>query len=303
MVHALVVVPDEADLSEIGWEELLDAFLTSYCESRETRRIYGHALREAHRVLGVDRPSDLTGLMLARYRAWVLDHPWAPATMALKITALRSFLRWTRSLGAHGISGDLVEMTLRRPRSTVVTPYRPLSERESALLLMAAPPGRDHLLLLVMLGAGLRISEAMALDARDFIDGEVPMLVVRQGKGRKDRIVPLAEYVAQVARIHLEAMAGREPMFVAKLTGRRLSRRGIDRLVHGMVDQAGLGHVPISAHCLRHTFAIRALRCGGEIVAISKLLGHSNLATTQRYVDHLQLPDLLRAVPPEPLCA
>jgi integrase/recombinase XerD len=56
----------------------------------------------------------------------------------------------------------------------------------------------------------------------------------------------------------------------------------------------------VSPHCFRHSFAVRALRHGGNVVSVSKLLGHASITTTQRYVDHLATTELLATVPPLP---
>ena len=63
---------------------------------------------------------------------------------------------------------------------------------------------------------------------------------------------------------------------------------------------AGIEAKVISPHTLRHTFAVRALRAGHDVEAVRRLLGHASIATTQRYVDHLELGELRAAVPPLP---
>jgi len=82
---------------------------------------------------------------------------------------------------------------------------------------------------------------------------------------------------------------------------RRLSTRAVSYLVAQGVARAGVKGKRISPHACRHTFAIRCLRTGGSIVAIAKLLGHSSIATTQLYVNHLALSELRDAVPPLPM--
>jgi len=278
------------------WEVLLDAFVTSALDSRSTRVAYRYALAEAGRVLGVTHLHDLTGLMLARYRAWVLEQRWAPGFQALKISALRSFLRWTRALGAHDLNSDVLAACLRVPRSSVVVPYEALGDAEAAALVAVASTPRDRALLLVMLGAGLRVSEVVALDCGDLLAGDPPVLHVRQGKGRKDRVVPLRPGVATA--LFAQRAGDRGPLFVTNRDGLRLRRRAVEEEVRRLVLKAGIGR-RITPHSLRHTFAIRAFRHGGEVLAISKLLGHSSMATTLRYLDHLHLPDLAQSLPPD----
>jgi site-specific recombinase XerD len=161
-----------------------------------------------------------------------------------------------------------------------------------------------------MLGAGLRVSEVVGLDVRDVIldhDGE-GLVHVRQGKGRKDRIVPLRSEVTELLRSYLAA-TGRAlgqfgPLFRAHDRGaslrarRRLAARAVGYVVHEAAARAGIAAKAISPHSLRHTMAIRSLRGGASVVAVSKVLGHASIATTQRYLDHLELGEL-RAVLPE----
>ncbi len=98
-----------------------------------------------------------------------------------------------RTMGAHGLSSDVVDAALRTARATVRRPYQVLSEPEVATVLQAADNPRDAALLAVLLGAGLRVSESSGLDVADVVvdqDGDTA-LYVRQGKGRKDRVVPI----------------------------------------------------------------------------------------------------------------
>jgi site-specific recombinase XerD len=83
----------------------------------------------------------------------------------------------------------------------------------------------------------------------------------------------------------------------------RLSTRAVGYLVRRALEKAGLAAKAISPHSLRHTYAIRALRAGGNVIAVQKLLGHASVATTQRYLDHLALGELRAAVPPLPMSA
>jgi site-specific recombinase XerD len=83
----------------------------------------------------------------------------------------------------------------------------------------------------------------------------------------------------------------------------RLSTRAVGYLVRRAMQRAGLAAKAISPHALRHTYAIRALRAGGNVIAVQKLLGHASVATTQRYLDHLTLGELRAAVPPLPMRA
>src|SRR5690606_8973996 len=137
------------------------------------------------------------------------------------------------------------------------------------------------------------------------------VLTVRQGIGRKDRIVPVGPEVDKLLRTHVSA-TGRHHGADCRLvlaTDRAaphrkvaaLSTRTLSRVVKQLAADAGIEAKRISPHALRHTFALRTLRSGANVVAVARLLGHANIATTQRYVDHLSASELRDAIPPLPL--
>jgi site-specific recombinase XerD len=191
-----------------------------------------------------------------------------------------------------------------------------LSEEElAALLAAAAGHGRDRALLAILLGAGLRASEAVALDVADLrLDGSGGWyLHIRQGKGGRDRQVPLRAPVAAAVRAYLDATSRplRAPgaLFLAEdraaatRPSRRMTPRALGHLVQKYVGPAAIEGKHLSPHSCRHTFALRALRSGSDLVAVSKLLGHAQVTTTQVYLDHLTMEDLRGALPDLPLGA
>jgi integrase/recombinase XerD len=222
-------------------------------------------------------------------------------------------LAWSRTLGAHRLSSDVIRTALKTPKAVVKRPYRTLGESDIAAVLTTASTARDRALLAVLLGAGLRAAEVVGLDVTDLHDDPEGGLViaVRRGKGRKDRQVPVQFDVSRLLLAYL-ADTGRRlgdpgPLFrahdrgAAERTRSRLSTRAIGYLVRRALERAGLAAKVISPHSLRHTYALRALRAGGNVIAVQKLLGHASVATTQRYLDHLALSELRAAVPPLPM--
>ena len=128
-----------------------------------------------------------------------------PSNAAQALAALRGFLRWSGVLGAHHLPGDAWREALRAPRVHVERPYTPASEAEVAALMTAATTARDRALLGVMLGGGLRVSEVSGLDVSDVLENVSggAALYVRQGKGRKDRTVPVRAEVLTMIRSYL----------------------------------------------------------------------------------------------------
>jgi site-specific recombinase XerD len=292
------------------WEAVLEAYLDGATDSPSTRRAYGRAVRDALTALEVTTLAELTGAELARYRAAVTaSTSHAPASQALALAGLRSFLKWAGIMGAHGMSADVVTLALRTPTSRVRKPYNVLAETEVGAILRAADNDRDRALLAIMLGAGLRVSEVTGLDVSDLLEDSEggAALYVRHGKGRKDRTVPVQPEVGALVRRYLASTRRRlgdtGPMFrahdraAAKLARGRLTARAAGDVVRRTAHRAGIDAKAVSPHALRHTFAIRALRNGADIVAVAKLLGHASVVTTQRYLDHLETAELRTAIP------
>jgi site-specific recombinase XerD len=292
---------------------VLRAYLAAAVDAGNTRRAYARHLAGALAFMGETTITTLTGAHLAAYRAHVTSAALAPASQSQALAALRSFLAWSGAMGAHTLPGDVIRAALRTPKAEVRRPYAVLSELEIAPILAAAQAPRDRAILAVMLGGGLRVAEVVGLDVGDVQedgDGET-VLYIRQGKGRKDRTVPIRADVARLVRTYLHSTGRRlgeaGPLFRAHDRGagsrvrRRLSARAVGYLVARCTAAAGVDAKSISPHSLRHTYALRALRAGGNVVAVSKLLGHASVSTTQRYVDHLQLAELRAVVPPLPV--
>lgn len=153
----------------------------------------------------------------------------------------------------------------------------------------AAAALRDQALLEIIYGSGLRVSEACHLDAGDLSHDTV---TVRQGKGRKDRIVPLGSkaHAAVEAWMRIRRPLASEPLalFLSR-RGRRLDSREVRRLLGRR--EADTGVTPVSPHALRHSFATHLLGEGAGLREIQEMLGHASLRTTQRYahvdIDHL----------------
>jgi len=294
------------------WTRVVDTFLEAAIDSPNTRRAYRRHLYDALGWMGCATLAELHGASLTAYRFHLTSSALSPASQSQALAALRAFLRWAQSMGAHFLNGDVLRTALRTPKTSVARPYAVLSDREITAVINATTTPRDRALLTVLLGSGLRVSEVVGLDVADVIedaDGET-MLYVRMGKGRKDRTVPIRLEAALVIRAYL-ASTGRRlgddgPLFRAhdraasKLPRGRLTARAVGQLVARVTQQAGVDAKRISPHSLRHTYAIRMVRSGAPLVAVQKILGHASITTTARYADHLEMAELRAAIPALP---
>ena len=144
----------------------------------------------------------------------------------------------------------------------------------------------------VLLQTGLRASELCGLWVGDVTfaePGQPALLLVRQGKGKKDRVVPLPPRAEQAVQAYLatrDAWGPRDPLFVKGEQGLPLTRQGLGSVLARLY--AGCGIVGASVHTLRHTFATHSLRKGVSLPVVQAVLGHSTLVSTERYLHLLR---------------
>lgn len=154
---------------------------------------------------------------------------------------------------------------------------------------------RDYAMITLMLLAGLRVAECAALDVDDIVIGERSgHVLVRDGKGEKERKVPLtAELVRPALKAWIEIRsASASALWLGKQT-ERLSPRSIERIVKAVSSR--IGSPDITPHCLRYEFGKNLQRKGMDIVDISRLLGHTSIEVTKRYL-RSSMDDLLSAM-------
>jgi integrase/recombinase XerD len=145
---------------------------------------------------------------------------------------------------------------------------------------------RNYAVVQLLLQAGLRVSEAAALRLEDLEIHERQGRVHTRGKGNKERYVPLNATARRALHAYLEARettGTQDPVFLSE-TGTALSIRSIQSLITELARRAHLSRIPVSAHTLRHTFALGYLKQNpGKLVELATLLGHESLDTTAIY--------------------
>lgn len=241
--------------------------------------------------------ADVSADSIGRYQ--IVRASKAPATIAKDLSAIRAYTRWCIRAG---LRGDDPTLHIEWPKKIEPIP-RALKARELRLLesILARPlplldtkahhvQFRHKRAILLMLYAGLRSSEVPAVDWKD-VDLDEETLIVRDGKGGKDRALPIHPRVADNLAQTPEAQ--QKGAVCGHLDGRPLSYTSMPHIFSDRyLGQFGLH---ISAHMLRHTFAVQLLRGGADIRQIQILLGHASLETTQRYLA-LDFGDKKRAI-------
>jgi len=291
-------------------ESVIESFLGSAIPKKTTARGYRRHLLHAFGIMAVEKLADLEPVLLMSYRRYLLADGRGAATHAQAIIALRSFLTWAAALRGHDIPMDQASYLLKVPKVEVITPHETLSDKEIPRFLEQAKKlgKRDYALMMVALGSGVRVAELVSLDIRDIrhdgADGTI--IHVRQGKGGKDRLIPVRPEVRKAVDDYLaESLRKRGdigPLFLSEdraMGSRdswRLTTKSASRIVKACAELAGI-EKRISPHALRHTFAFSCYLYCRNLVAVQKLLGHATINTTQRYVSHLDQLDLRKAIP------
>ena len=182
-------------------------------------------------------------------------------------------------------------------------PAEILTEEEVGALIRAASPRsasgiRARALIALLYRGGLRVSEALALEPKD-IDEKRGTVSVLRGKGRKRRVVGLDPAAFALIERWMDyrrtlKIPSRRPL-LCTLRGNPLDSSYVRRLLPRLAERAGI-EKRVHAHGLRHTHAAELAMEGKPVNLIQRQLGHSSLATTSRYLDHIAPQDLIGAM-------
>lgn len=210
-----------------------------------------------------------------------------PISINTYLRGLKAYVRWLHAEG-H-LKEPLRIQFLRTERKVLVT----FNAEQIHRMVRYRPDGtnltRAHMATLVMLDSGLRVSECLGLRRSD-VDFDNLLLRVR-GKGNKQRIVPMSvELRRSLFRYCTKHSAGDFVFGTAR--GTRVSTRNFHRDLKLMCTRLHITGVRCSPHTLRHTFAISYLRNGGNLFYLSKILGHTSVTTTEKYLQSLGVEDL-----------
>ena len=209
------------------------------------------------------------------------------STANRRLATLRRYYRWARRQGRVQTDPCLQVMAAKQPARLPKT----ISEDQVESLLNAPPNTdlgvRDRAMLEVLYATGLRVSELVNLGVLDLSLSDGVVRVV-QGKGGKDRLVPLGEEAAfWVTRYMNEARvallrARTSPALFVTARGGAMTRQSFWLLIKKYAVRAGVT-APLSPHVLRHAFATHLLNHGADLRVVQLLLGHSDISTTQIY--------------------
>jgi integrase/recombinase XerD len=284
-----------------GWR----SYLVDFVQWMRTLHYSEHTVRHRRIDLGyfvtwceersIRTPQEVTRAMLERYRGHVFGlrkadgNPLAFGNQFKRLMALRVFFKWmTRS--HHLLFNPAAELELPKVQKRLPRHVLSVAEVEQVLnqAEVADPLGlRDRAILETLYSTGIRRQELLSLVLSD-LDLERGTLMIRQGKGGKDRMVPIGsracawldKYLREV-RPSLAAEPDDGTLFLS-VSNEKLSANRLSELVKGYLDAAGLPRAG-SCHLLRHACATHMLENGADIRYIQALLGHESLSSTEVY--------------------
>lgn len=285
--------PCMSELSE--QTELYLAELARRNMSEHTIRNYASDLAQFAIHFEGRHPRDCDVLALRGWLASMYEEKLETASVRRKLSAVRSLFRFMLRNGVIAVN---TASLLRTPKAPKKLPPVMTAEQTNNLVEGVASdqfdkphPERDLLIFELLYGCGLRISELVGLDLRDFETGQQWIRV--RGKGKKERQTPYGSKAAEALERYLavrETGPGEQALLInhrgTRLTDR--GARGIVKFYARFVSQDPEVH----PHSLRHAYATHLLSDGADLRSIQELLGHARLSTTQKYTQ-VSLSDLM----------
>jgi len=296
-------------------KEFIESLSAEKGYSANTCRAYLHDLNEFASFISEDRQDEnqvslsgsalradeVNGLQIRRFLAYLYKKN-KKITMARKLSAVRSFLRYLTKYGVILDSPADSILTPKQEKSipaylTVDDMFRLLDSIKTDTLFGL----RNRAIFETLYSSGLRVSELAGMDVSD---ADFPAGVIRvTGKGKKERIVPIGQKATEaIKKYRKELMESsrfrkggvqadrNEPLFLNK-NNQRLTTRSIARILEKIIRDCGFP-IPVSPHALRHSFATHLLDAGADLRVVQELLGHKSLSTTQKYT-HVSIDKLM----------
>jgi integrase/recombinase XerD len=250
-----------------------------------TIEIYLRAVADFSRYFG-KRPDRLSQEDLRKYHLHLIHRKLATTTITTQLAALRFF--FVKTLHRPYLQLDLPNPKRRKHLPIV------LSLEEIERLLQSAQNRFHFVVLMTLYSTGLRRAELCQLKVSD-IDSERMVIHVRQGKGGRDRDIPLSSTLLETLRQYWHWMKPKTYLFPGMVDQRRqdkpLSTKSVWFMVRAAVKRAGISK-QVSPHTLRHSWATHLFERGEDLIKIQKLLGHNDTQTTSIYLHlsqrHLQ---------------
>jgi integrase/recombinase XerC len=224
------------------------------------------------------KPDQVTPTMVKGFLASLRGRELDAKSVNRKLSAVKTYYRF---LISQGILETSPASEVRGLKQSIKQPRFLPQEEMNRLLEGAELPPRDQAILETLYSSGIRVGSLVGLSLRDYNPREGTLRI--RAKGAKEQLVPLGEPAIAALDTYLGERVNPKPLdpLFLNRNGGRLTARSVQRLVHKLGLQLGVGRV--TPHSLRHSFATHLLDAGADLRSIQELLGHESLKTTQKY--------------------
>lgn len=265
-------------------------------------------------------------------KRWMLQRRYSESTIETYCDAIKTFLRFFADkeiseitnedlvhfnndyILANGYSSSfqnqvvnavkLFYKTVENKKLETEIIYRPKREKilpnvlskEEVKMILDAPKNIKHKAMLSLIySCGLRCGELLALKP-EHIDAQRKLIIIKNGKGRKDRIVPLSEKILTMLREYWKAYQPKTYLFEGQIASEPYDVRSLQNVLKQSLTKAGI-EKPVTLHWLRHSYATHLLEAGTNLRYIQEILGHSSSKTTEIYT-HVSSVGIQKVISP-----
>lgn len=220
------------------------------------------------------RPEDIHNHDLVAFNNdYILKQGLSSSYQNQVVNAVKLFFR---TVEARQLNPELIH----RPKRQKLLP-NVLSKEEVRMILMALSNLKHKAMLSLIYSCGLRCGELLNLKPSD-LDSNRGLIIVRMGKGRKDRIVPLSPKIHELLKSYSSVYPSVDYLFEGQKPGEMYDERSLQQVLKHAVTKAGISK-PVTLHWLRHSYATHLLESGTDLRYIQELLGHRSSKTTEIY--------------------
>lgn len=267
--QVLEQIPAEARTYMIG---MMDTMLANNL-SDSTIKGYGNAFFRFIRDHNFSNPATLDKKQIVKYLGGLMEKGLSATTGHTLVNALNYYYR-------HVENNLNIDLKLPRPKNekklrVVFTP------EECAAIFTTIDNAKHKLVLMIAYGAGLRVGEVVTLKWNDILMAE-QKIHVKNGKGKKDRMVMLPYSILVLLENYRALHPGNDYVFGGQFAGAHYSKGSVQKVMAAALEKSGLSKKG-SVHNLRHSFATHLIEAGTDIRYIQELLGHSSIKTTMIY--------------------
>lgn len=265
--------------------------INSFTDWLEQKRYSDHTIRAYRKSIekfaefhGYKDLSGITNFDIIKFnKEFIIERGFSFSYQNQVINAIKLF--YNKVINTH-LNLDLDE--IERPRKSKSLP-NVLSREEVSTILSSLRNTKHRTMLSLIYACGLRRGELLNLIPAD-IDSKRHIMIIRQGKGRKDRIVPISDKIIEMLRDYYRQYKPIKWLFEGQKPGASYSEQSIQKVMEKAVERSGI-RKPVTLHWLRHSYATHLLESGTDLRYIQELLGHSSSKTTEIYT-HVTLQSI-----------